>query len=98
MVDHRFELERGGLKYACPACKKMRFVRYVDTSTGETVDDVVGRCDREDSCGYHLTPREHFLMTGKNPFASVVTPSKRWEPIPKQEPSFLPVDVAPYRV
>ncbi|MFZ4525663.1 MAG: DUF6371 domain-containing protein [Chlorobium sp.] len=89
MADYRFELEKGGLKYACPACGKVRFVRYVDTSTGEQVADVVGRCDREDSCGYHLTPKEHFLMTGKNPFGSVSIPAKKREPVPEQEPSFI---------
>lgn len=89
MADYRFELEKGRLKYACPACKKMRFVRYVDTETGEQVDSVVGRCDRENSCGYHLTPKEHFLLTGKNPFSSVSIPARKREPEPEPEPSFI---------
>ena len=89
MAEFRFELEKGGMKYACPACGKIRFVPYVDTYTGEQVDPVVGRCDREDSCGYHLTPKEHFLMTGKNPFSSVVIPARKREPAPEQEPSFI---------
>lgn len=89
MADYRFALENGGVKHPCPACKKMRFVPYVDTVTGERVDSVVGRCDREDSCGYHLTPKEHFLLTGKNPFSSVSTPTRKREPVPEQEPSFI---------
>lgn len=89
MAEFRFELEKGGLKYACPACKKERFVRYVDTATGEQVADVVGRCDREDSCGYHLTPKEYFLMTGKSPFSSVSIPTRKREPVPEPEPSFI---------
>ena len=88
MSDYRYSLENGGLKYACPACRKVRFVRYVDTSTGEQVTDVVGRCDREDSCGYHLTPKEHFLLTGKNHFSSVSTPIRK-RPVQEQEPSFI---------
>ena len=89
MADYRFELEKGGVKHPCPACKKLRFVPYVDTFAGEKVADVVGRCDREDSCRYHLTPKEHFLMTGKNPFSSVVTPARKREPVPEREPSFI---------
>jgi hypothetical protein len=89
MAEFRFELEKGGMKYACPACGKVRFVRYVDTYTGEQVDPVAGRCDREDSCGYHLTPKEHFLLTGKNPFSNVSTPARKRDPVPEQEPSFI---------
>ncbi len=90
MAEFRFELEKGGLKYACPACGiKGKFRRYVDTCTGEQVADEVGLCDRSDNCKYHLTPKEYFLMTGKNPFSSVATPAKKREPVPEQEPSFI---------
>jgi len=87
MADYRFALEKGGLKYACPQCGKMRLVRYVDSSTGEQVADHVGRCDREDSCGYHLTPKEHFQLSGDNPF-STAKPARR-QPAPPQPPSFI---------
>ncbi|MFI5159101.1 MAG: DUF6371 domain-containing protein, partial [Sphingobacteriales bacterium] len=34
--------------------------KYIDNQTGEYLADHVGRCDREDNCGYHYTPRQYF--------------------------------------
>ncbi len=43
-------------RYACPRCgQRGRFTRYVATATGQQVAEHVGRCDRQDSCGYHLS-------------------------------------------
>jgi hypothetical protein len=63
MSDYRFHLEkyRHGSKLACPACKKPRcFVRYVDDEGVIKFPDTVGRCDHEDRCGYHYTPKDFF--------------------------------------
>jgi hypothetical protein len=88
MSEFRFELEKGGVKHPCPACKKMRFVPYVDTFTGKPVAYVVGRCDREDKCGYHLIPSEYYKQEGTRP-TDTPTPHKKREPVPEQEPSFI---------
>lgn len=46
-------------RYDCPGCSyKHKFTRYIDTATGEQLADYVGRCDRENSCGYHYTPKQ----------------------------------------
>lgn len=51
-------------RYICPSCgRKNQFARYIDDS-GEYVGEEVGRCNRESSCGYHLTPKEHFDRLG----------------------------------
>lgn len=45
----------------CPHCgHKGEFALYIDTITGKPLDDSVGRCNREKSCGYHYTPAEFF--------------------------------------
>ena len=56
----RYQLDKSSKKHPCPNCQKRRFVRYVDTGTGECIADHVGRCDREQSCQYHYPPREYF--------------------------------------
>ncbi len=54
---YRFELIKGSKKTYCPACNKKRFVPYVYAGTNREVGPQYGRCDREQSCGYHLYPR-----------------------------------------
>ncbi|WP_303041646.1 PG0870-related protein, partial [Duncaniella muris] len=61
---HRFILQpyKGvATRHPCPACHKKRcFSRYIDTEKQISFPDDVGRCDHEQSCGYHLTPKEYF--------------------------------------
>lgn len=54
--EHRYRLEKGSRKYHCPNCNKRRFVRYIDTETGNHLSEQYGRCDRESKCTYHLNP------------------------------------------
>ena len=63
MSEYRFHLQkyRFGSKIACPSCGKSRcFVRYVDEQGSIIFPGNVGKCDHENSCGYHYTPKEYF--------------------------------------
>jgi len=76
---HRFALEPyhgPATRYTCPSCgHRRRFTRYVDTVTGEHLAEHVGKCDRQDKCGHHVPPREHFAAGGERP-------SGEWTPLP----------------
>ena len=47
-------------RHICPQCGRPHcFTRYVDPG-GNILDETVGRCDHESSCGYHRTPGQYF--------------------------------------
>ena len=48
-------------RYTCPECHKHKvFTRYIDTTTQQPIADHVGRCSRENNCGYHFKPSDYF--------------------------------------
>jgi len=54
-------------RYTCPQCgHRQKFTRYIDVTTGEYIADHVGRCDRENNCGYHYKPRQYFAENPEN--------------------------------
>ncbi len=67
-TDYRYQLDsprvtgRRQQKTTCPQCGRRKcFVRYVDTHDDyRYLNDNVGRCDHEQSCGYHYRPSEYF--------------------------------------
>lgn len=56
MKDYQYTLDKSSRKHVCPNCNKKKFVKYVDTNTGDYLPEKYGRCDRESKCGYHLNP------------------------------------------
>ena len=49
-----------GSRFTCPACEdKHCFSLYVDEN-GDYLNEAVGRCNHESSCGYHYTPKQFF--------------------------------------
>lgn len=47
-------------RHTCPQCsKKGEFTRYIDNS-GQYIADYVGKCNRQEKCGYHYPPAQYF--------------------------------------
>jgi len=88
-------LEKGSKKYCCPECAKMRFVRYIDTETGEYLPSQYGRCDRESKCKYHLNPYLDGYAKTKSDHSETINiwKPKLKKPSPIPDPVFIPVKV-----
>ena len=105
--DNRFILDprRGSsCKTTCPHCGgKKCFKLYIDTETGEPLGNECGRCDHEQSCGYHYKPREFFQdhpdvkqkLLHKDSFSSFKSSNSR--PMSQQvNPKPMPVEKVVY--
>lgn len=48
-------------RHTCPACKDAySFTLYLDGNTAQPIHPSVGKCNHENKCGYHYTPRQYF--------------------------------------
>ena len=102
-MEYRFQLDsprvtgRRQQKTTCPRCGRPKcFVRYVDTHNGgQYLNDAVGRCDHELSCGYIYSPADYFrdhpwLNEKPSPAKPIHRPTP---PLPKvaEEPALVPL-------
>src|SRR5690349_5721364 len=80
-------------RYTCPHCnKRNKFTRYINLETGEHVNELVGKCDREIKCGYHYSPKDFF---NDNRLINLVLAKKRKlsyvrEDAKRRHPSLIP--------
>jgi hypothetical protein len=73
----------------CQHCGgKKTFAHYVFSDTGERIHHTCGRCNREDQCSYHLTPKEFFAANGITPSFDV-SYDRRNQAEPFKQPSFI---------
>jgi len=95
MKTNRFTLEpykSPSSRYTCPRCEhKRKFSRYIDIETGQHLSRDVGRCDRQDNCGYHYSPRQYFHDNPdqSNNKSAHILPSP--SPTPSKPASFIPL-------
>lgn len=95
-MDYTYTLEKyAGIKsrHVCPSCnQRSQFTRYINAATGEYLADHVGRCNREDQCGYHYTPHQYF---SDNPRSR---PATRTVSHPRRETTPSTFDTVPFEV
>ena len=60
MAQFKYSLAKKG-KENCPNCNKKTFVLYLETETGNKMHGF-GRCDREQSCGFHKKPESNDIV------------------------------------
>lgn len=100
MSKYRYALQKYcGLssKYRCPSCNEQkRFTRYIDSQNGELLPEHVGRCDREDKCGYHYTPKQYYEETNHER-KNICQLKKAFIPINKVEPK-KPIEYLPEEI
>lgn len=100
MNEHKYILQpyKGiSTRHQCPECgHKGEFALYVDTETRQMLHSSVGRCNRDQKCGYHYTPADYFKDNPDN------KPKDDWKPAyvppqPKSEPKtdYLPTKFIP---
>ena len=58
MIQFKYTLDKSSKKFICPKCNKKSFVKYIETETNDYLSDEFGRCDRQSSCQYFLTPEK----------------------------------------
>lgn len=96
MNSYRYILEpyKGvSTRHTCPACEHKRcFSRYIDTENKISFPNHVGRCDREEKCGYHFTPKLYFEENpskgeGFSDWQSSIP--RKSPPVKEKEPDFI---------
>ena len=81
-------------RHICPSCHspKRSFTRYIDTETKQYIHDTVGRCERENNCGYHYKPKDYFQAHGQ-PLGQQNHHRSRPYIEQKRETSYIPLDM-----
>lgn len=99
-TSHRYSLDKSSKKFTCPECNKKRFVRFIDTTTGDYLPSQYGRCDKGDG-HYFLDPRKdgYSKMIWEQERGSRSEIPNNWKPQrkkaipqPRPEPVFFDFD------
>ena len=100
MSTHRFILEpyKGvSTRHTCPNCHRQRcFSKYIDTEKQIKFPEYVGRCDHEQKCGYHFTPRDYFEQNPSEKEKFAENSFRSYAPIKEAKPiatSYIDLDI-----
>lgn len=93
MKDFRYFLQpyrKSSDRHVCPSCgHKGEFTFYIDRETGQPLHPSVGKCNREEKCGYHYRPADFFRDHPNE------RPKEDWKPAhekpqPEMKVTYLP--------
>lgn len=59
--NYKYSLDNSSKKFICPNCHKKTFVKFIDNETQQYLNDIDGRCDRENKCGYFKKPAKNCI-------------------------------------
>ena len=103
MSTHRFILEpyKGiSTRHTCPNCHRQRcFSKYIDTEKQIQFPKYVGRCDHEQKCGYHFTPRDYFEQNPSEKDKLAENSFRNYAPIKEIQPiatSYIDLDIGEF--
>src|SRR5690554_4479946 len=88
-MEYKYILEKysSKSKKTCPSCGRAKcFTRYIDTESGQYINDNVGICDHKNSCGYHLPPKEFRAFNDLKAFRPI---QKKELPICEIDPYYM---------
>jgi hypothetical protein len=75
-MQYKYGLDPSSKKYTCPQCNHKSMVVYLDNEMKAPVDEYrFGRCDRENSCGYHSHPNEDPELAAKKAETFIPVPA-----------------------
>lgn len=106
-MNPKYTLERyrmgGANRYQCPQCGRRKcFTRYIDTDDHSYIADECGKCDHDNSCGYHLKPSQYFRLhpearrlDWKEQIRRSAMPQQQPAAIVAEPPKSLPIGILP---
>jgi len=89
-TTYKFQLDTSSKKITCPCCGQKTGVRYFNNETNDFFPNNVCRCDRENSCGYHYTPKQYLNDIGQG-YTSMVS-SKVTEELKPEIIDYMPLE------
>ncbi len=80
-------------RFVCPNCgAKQSFAKYIISDTKEYLSDNTGRCNKEEKCGYHYTPKQYFEDNKIADFKPIIHKAKTTIKEEIKEPDFIDTD------
>lgn len=100
-MSYRYKLASNKVKKIdCPHCgARSHWQRYIDIETGEVLPAEIGKCDNENKCGVHITPKDagyakEVFLQEKYKYKNYRLPVKnKFTALPKIKPQFIDTQI-----